>query len=55
MNALTRLFYTAMLWATQLELALAMSAPNRNYPHIATLRRDEDEYRRALLRLELNL
>jgi len=55
MNAITRAFYTVLLWATQLELALAMSAPNRNYAHISALKRDEDECKRVLLRWELGL
>ena len=53
--ALLDMFYRALLWATQLELALAKDAPVRNHDHIATLQRDEAEYQRALTRLMLNL
>lgn len=55
MNAVTRIFYLLILWCARFELALAMTAPNRNYPHIAALRRDIDEYERSLIRLELNV
>lgn len=55
MNTIIRTFYTFLLWSTQLELAAALSAPNRNYKHIACLKRDEDEYSRALMRMELGL
>lgn len=55
MSALLRIFYTLLLWSTQLELAMAMSAPNRNYRHIVALKADEDSYSKALMRLELNI
>lgn len=50
-----RFFYSVLLWCTRLELALALSAPNRNYPHIQNLKRDESDYERALIHLELNV
>lgn len=53
--ALLDLFYRALLWATQLELALAKSQPERNHNHIAALQRDESDYQRALARLAINL
>jgi hypothetical protein len=53
--ALLDLFYRALLWATQLEIALARSQPERNHTHLAALQRDEAEYQRALTRLMLNL
>lgn len=49
------MFYASLLWATRFELAIALSAPNRNYPHIMTLKRDEEQYVNALVRLELGL
>lgn len=55
MNAIVRTFYAFLLWATQLELAAALAAPNRNYKHISALKRDEDEYSRALMRIEMGL
>lgn len=55
MNQIIRPFYSFLLWATQLELAIALRAPNRNYRHIASLKRDEDEYSKLLMRLELGL
>lgn len=55
MTTLYSLFLSGLLWCTRFELAVAMSAPNRNYPYIAALRRDVDEYERALIHLELNV
>lgn len=55
MNTLQRAFYLALLWATRFELAVAKSAPERNYQNIAALQRDITEYERALLRLEFEL
>ncbi len=55
MNALLRAFYAALLWATQLELAIALASPDRNHANVARLKASEDEYSRALLRLELGL
>lgn len=55
MSALLRAFYSLMLWATQLELAIALSLPERNHANIARLKASEDDYSRALLRMELGL
>lgn len=55
MSAILRAFYAALLWATQFELAVALDAPVRNHQNVAALQADEDDYSRALLRLELGL
>ena len=55
MSTLLRTFYSLMLWATRLELALAVAAPVRNYSQIDVLQRDESEYEQELIQLELNL
>jgi len=55
MSALLRSFYAFLLWATSFELALAKSAPERNRGHIDALQRDESEYQRELIRLEVGL
>lgn len=55
MNALLRVFYVVMLWAVRFELSLAVGAPVRNHRLIDALQRDESEYERALIRLDLAL
>ena len=55
MTAILRAFYASLLWATQFELAIALAAPTRNQTYIAELQADEDDYSKALLRLELGL
>lgn len=55
MKTIMQLFYTALLWATSFELAVAKNAPERNHDNIDALQHDADEYERALLRLELGL
>jgi len=55
LNALRRLFYTALLWATSFELAVAKVAPDRNHRNIDALQRDESEYAIALIRMDLEL
>lgn len=50
-----RTFYSFLLWATRLEIALAKDAPIRNCERITNLQRDEFDYERALTRLELGL
>ena len=55
MSALLQAFYSAMLWATRFELAIAMNAPDRNRNHITGLQQDISEYERALIQLELNV
>lgn len=54
MNSALRLFYAFLLAWTQLDIQIARST-GRNPAHILKLRQDEDDYRRALLRLELGL
>lgn len=54
MNAALRLFYSVLLAWTQLDIQIARST-GRNPAHVLRLRQDEDDYRRALLRLELGL
>ena len=54
MNALLRIFYSFLLVWTQFDIQIARST-GRNPAHILKLRQDEDDYRRALLRLELGL
>lgn len=49
-----RAFYASLLWLTRREIVIARST-GRNPANILALRQDEDEYRRALLRLELGL
>ena len=48
-------FYRFLLWATRLELAVALSLPNRNHDRIRALQADESSYDIALTRLELGL
>lgn len=55
MSVIQSLFYSAVLWATRFELAVAMNAPARNHALIAALQRDVDEYERMLIQLELNV
>lgn len=50
-----RVFYRFLLWATRLELAVALSLPTRNHDNIAALQADESSYDKSLLRLELGL
>jgi hypothetical protein len=50
-----KLFYTFLLWATSLELAIAKSAPVRNQRHIEALQKDESDYQAELIQLELNV
>lgn len=50
-----RVFYRLLLWATRLELAVALSMPTRNHDNIAALQADESDYDKSLLRLELGL
>lgn len=47
-------FYSALLWLTRREIVIARST-GRNPANVLALRQDEDEYQRALLRLELGL
>lgn len=54
MNSLLRGFYTLLLIWTQFDIQIARST-GRNPAHILRLRQDEDDYRRALLRLELGI
>lgn len=54
MNALLRTFYGFLLAWTQIDIQIARST-GRNPAHVLRLRQDEDDYRRALLRLELGL
>lgn len=54
MNAMMRFFYTFLLAWTQIDITIARST-GRNPAHILKLRQDEDEYSRALLRLDLNI
>ena len=54
MNAALRLFYSFLLAWTQFDIQIARST-GRNPAHILKLRQDEDDYRCALLRLELGL
>ena len=55
MKTIMQLFYTALLWATSFELAVAKNAPERNHRNIEALQQDASEYERAITRLELNL
>ncbi len=55
MSALLRAFYSLVLWVVRLELAIALSAPERNRQHIAALQSDESNYESALIRLEFGL
>lgn len=54
MNSLLRGFYTFLLIWTQFDIQIARST-GRNPAEILRLRQDEDDYRRALLRLELGI
>ena len=49
-----KLFYRLMLAWTRLDLLIARSAPVMNMPLLEQLRRDEDEWDRSLLKLEIN-
>ena len=49
-----KLFYTILLYLTQLELAAAEDAPARNHANIKRLKDDESEYEHKLLMAELN-
>ena len=49
-----RAFYASLLWLTRREIVIARST-GRNPSNILALRQDEDEYERALCRLELGL
>lgn len=49
-----RAFYSALLWLTRREIVIARST-GRNPLNVLALRQDEDEYARALVRLELGL
>lgn len=53
-TALLRFFYTLLLWLTRREIVIARST-GRNPANILALRQDEDEYERALCRLELGI
>jgi len=55
MSTLLQALYTALLWATRIELAVAMNAPERNRQHITGLQQDISEYERALIQLQLNV
>ena len=55
MKTIMQLFYTALLWATSFELAVAKNAPARNHRNIEALQQDVSEYERALIRLELSI
>lgn len=54
MNLLLQRFYEFLLAWTRIDIQIANST-GRNPAHVAVLRQDEDEYERALLRLELGL
>ena len=49
-----RAFYASLLWLTRREIVIARST-GRNPSNILALRQDEDEYARALCRLELGI
>lgn len=49
-----RAFYESLLWLTRREIVIARST-GRNPSNILALRQDEDEYERALCRLELGI
>lgn len=49
-----RLFYRVMLAWTRLDLRIARSSPVLNIGWLEQLRRDEHEWDRALLKLEIN-
>ena len=49
-----RAFYASLLWLTRREIVIARST-GRNPSSILALRQDEDEYERALCRLELGI
>ncbi len=49
-----RAFYALLLWLTRREIVIARST-GRNPSNILALRQDEDEYERALCRLELGI
>lgn len=48
-------FYRLLLAWTRFDLAIARSAPVINIAHLEQLRRDESDYERALIRLQLCL
>ena len=50
-----KLFYASLIWSTRFLLALALAAPVRNHENIRVLKEDEQDYERALARLELGL
>lgn len=54
MKSLLRGFYAFLLAWTQIDIQIARST-GRNPAEILRLRQEEDDYRRALLRLELGL
>lgn len=54
MNLLMQCFYEFLLAWTRIDIQIALST-GRSPDHVAVLLRDEDEYERALLRLELGL
>ena len=47
-------FYRVLLWLTEREIIIARST-GRNPANILSLRQDEDDYRRAIVRLEMGL
>ena len=49
-----RASYASLLWLTRREIVIARST-GRNPSNILALRQDEDEYERALCRLELGI
>ena len=49
-----RAFYASLLWLTRREIVISRST-GRNPSNILALRQDEDEYERALCRLELGI
>ena len=53
MDSITLAFYRAMLWATQLELAIAVST-GRNPSNIRTLRDDVANISGIIDRMEVN-
>lgn len=55
MTSLHRAFCATLLWATRLELALALAAPSRNRAHIEALQRDVSDYESALIRMDMVL
>ncbi len=54
MNPILRIFYAFLLAWTRIDIQIARST-GRNPAHILRLRQDEDDYERAICRLELRI